>query len=281
MDIYTVLTGTWSRDLNETIKGIVPSGANARSVAGEVTDTNYEFMVTVRVFAGTAAVLVNWYKDGSENTYYVELVLDPTNNTVKLDRVTRNSSDVETDRTNLVTRNMTIAMNTDYIVRLKSVLVGAVYNVYAYIDGFSVAEAEDLPSNFRLGKHGFECFGSADDYSSFKMDTFWTIPVTYGTISLLKLHLGISDTNFNNEPELYEALRYADFRIDVIIEPYGEIPGVVPNIIVRAASLFAAGYYATDRQPTKTPEFNALAVALMDDYVKAKFGDTLGVTGMT
>jgi len=165
---FKTLSGKWNRDIEGALTGVVDSSETARAIRGAETDQDYEINAIVNITSGNAAVIVNFTYDEDWKEYYLEVVLDVTNNLVKLDAVIRNADGSEASRQTLASRSLPITAEIDYTLRVASNEISSgVFGVYGYVNGFIVVEAEDLTTNFQKGMCGFECLGSADDYSEF------------------------------------------------------------------------------------------------------------------
>jgi len=161
------LTGSWTKE-DGMLRGIVDANATARSIGGNLADQDYEVLATITITSGNASIIVNHTYNESSEECYVEVLLDLTNDAIKLDSVIRNTDGTEKTRTTLASYNLTIETGAVYNVKVVSKEISDdVFAVYGYINGFLVVEKEGLSSEFTIGLHGFECLGSENDYSEF------------------------------------------------------------------------------------------------------------------
>lgn len=168
MTEFKAVSGAWTKQADESYKGVVDASLSARAIAGSEADENVEFYASVKITTGKAAVLCNFTYDVDWNERYVEMVLDPTGDTIKLEAVTRDDTGAETSRVTLASRNMALAPATEYNCRIVSKkLSDGSYAVYGYIDDFLQVEAEDLDVDFQKGMHGLESLGADTNYSEY------------------------------------------------------------------------------------------------------------------
>jgi hypothetical protein len=167
-ELFKAVSGGWTKPSEGAYKGVVDASLSARCIAGSEIDENIEFYATVKITTGKAAIICNFTLDEDWNENYVEMVLDPTGDTVKLEAVTRDETGVETSRVTLASRNMSLAAATEYDCRIVSKkLSDGSCAVYGYIDDFLLVEAEDLAADFQKGMHGLESLGVDTNYSEY------------------------------------------------------------------------------------------------------------------
>jgi hypothetical protein len=168
MTEFKAVSGDWTKPSEGIYKGTVDASLSARVIAGSETDENIELYATVKITTGKGAIICNYTLDEDWNENYVEMVLDPTGDTVKLEVVIRDETGAEASRTTLASRNMALAPATEYDCRIVSrKLSDGSYAVYGYIDDFLLVEAEDLAADFQKGMHGLESLGTDTQYSEY------------------------------------------------------------------------------------------------------------------
>lgn len=270
MEFYKTVSGTWNRQVDDSIKGVIDTSKTARAITGSETDQDYEFYATIKITSGKGTLIVNFSYGDDWKEWYLEIILDPTANKVTLDAVIRNADGTEYSRDTLNSRNMTLETATEYKVRVKSrEIESGVFAVYGYIDDFMVVEAEDLESGFDKGMHGFEALGADTEYSEFSAIVFVLKPSTYGDWDSLKDRLGIKRTDYTQEQKLAGALEYAKGRIDSMFAAVDEtVPSFVPQPVVDAATDFAVAYWYRESQPDKTTQFERHAIELITEYIE-------------
>jgi len=172
-ELYKSLSGTWDKQIDDSLIGKADASLSARAIAGLAEDQNYEFLATIEINTGKVCLIANHGYNVSSEEEYIEMVLDPTGNTVKLDKVVRNVDGSEKSRTELDSYSMAIAVGTEYRLRIKSVeYETGKFAVYGYVNDFLVVQKEDTGTGFEKGQHGMECLGTADQYSQFSQRFF-------------------------------------------------------------------------------------------------------------
>jgi hypothetical protein len=247
MTEFKAVSGGWTKPAATTYKGTVDASLSARCIAGSEIDENIEFYATVKITTGKAALICNFTLDEDWNEHYVEMVLDPAGDTVKLEAVTRDADGAETNRVTLASRNMALAVATEYSCRIESKkLSDGAYAVYGYIDDFLLVEAEDLDVDFQTGMHGLESLGADTNYSEYS-DLF---SGPYGSRDfcneVLKL-VGLTTTNigYTDLWELVEkAIDYAESELNTtltFVSLGGDYKLLVKDLAAVAAALKASG----------------------------------------
>lgn len=268
-EYFKTLSGTWTRETDSSIKGIVDASGTARSIGGSETAQDYEFYATVNITNGKAALIVNFTYSQDWEERYIEMILDQANDKVTLDAVIRNSDGTEQSRQTLASRNMTINLATDYRCRMVSKETTTnVYAVYGYINEFLLVEAEDLASAFQKGMHGFECLGSANEYSEFSNVTFKS-SLSYSALSDVKSRLKIDQSDTSYDTELAGCIEEADAWIDDKLQNYTTVPlSSVPTAIKHISADKAADIYKTRGDPEiLETKFGARAKEKLQRYI--------------
>jgi len=216
-EYFKTLSGTWS-ETEGVYKGVIDSTLTARAIRGSESDVKYEVHVTVNITSGKAAVIVFFTYTEDWEEKYIEMVLDPASNKVTLEGVVRNADGSEKTRTTLASRDMTLSTATDYDVRMVATVASdGTGSVYGFIDAFEAVRATDLVSPYVAGMHGFECLGTADQYTEF---------------SGFK-HVGIT-TYYCNLPQAKAAARLVNWK-DLGFDEETEYDAYVKEIIGMAS----------------------------------------------
>lgn len=246
-ETFEVVSGGWTKPSEGTHKGVVDASLSARAIAGSETDENIEFYATVKITTGKATLICNYTVDVDWNEHYVEMVLDPTGDTVKLEAVTRDETGAETNRVTLASRNMSLAPATEYNCRIVSKkLSDGAYAVYGYVNDFLLVKAEDLDTNYQKGMHGLESLGADTNYSEYN-DLF---SGPYGSRGfcdeVLKL-VGLTTTNIDYTDlwDLVEkAIDYVESELNTtltFVSLGGDYRLLVKDLSAVAAALKASG----------------------------------------
>jgi hypothetical protein len=175
MSYFEVKSGLWEK--NERIyKGTVDASLSARCVRGCEDDTDYIFIAKVKVYSGKAAVLVNYTLNEDWEEQYLEMVLDPTNDSVTLESVVRNADGTEKSRSTLASRSINLEFEAEYRCHVISKTLSDYSKaVYGIVNDLVVVKAEDLAAAFGVGMHGLECLGTADQYTEFSRLQKYTV----------------------------------------------------------------------------------------------------------
>ena len=221
MTQFKAVSGAWTKNAEDDYKGTCDASLSARAIKGSETDENYEFHATVKPGNGKSAIIVNYAVDEDWNEHYVEMVLDPNGDTVKLEAVTRDETGVETSREPLASYNKSLAYNTEYNTRVVShKLSDGSYAVYGYVDDFMLVIAEDLASPYQKGMHGLESLGILGDATDYSL----LFKGPYGAKTfmdeVLKL-VGLTTTNIGYVdlwPLVEKAIDYAEGELNTSME---------------------------------------------------------------
>lgn len=247
MTVFKALSGNFTKNAEDDYKGTVDASLTARAVKGSETDENYEFHTTVKPGNGKAAIIVNFNYSESWEERYIEMVLDPDDDTIGLDAVVRNEDGSEQSRTILASYSKALAYSTEYNLMVQSrKLSDGSYAVYGYIDDFMVVEAEDLADPFQKGMHGLESMGvigDASDYSdlfqgpygakAFMDEVLKLVGLTTTNIGYLDLWDLVEKVIISAEGELNTTLTFTDLSDDERL--------LVKDLSAVAAALKASG----------------------------------------
>jgi len=207
MTQFKAVSGAWTKNAEDDYKGTCDASLSARAIRGSETDENYEFYAKVKPGNGKTAIIVNYTVGEDWKEHYIEMVLDPAGDTVKLDAVDRADDGTEETRTTLSSYAKALAYGTEYNVRVISQkLSDGSYAVYGYLDDFMLVQAEDLADPYQKGMHGLESLGVDGDATDYIL--------SWATTSLVRVKqlLEIAATTWDTE--LAADLKTAAAEID-------------------------------------------------------------------
>jgi hypothetical protein len=157
MEQYERKSGKWYIESSGELHGDVGATPfRALCITGEATDTDYEVVASVTIVKGTKASIIVFYTVGTV-TKYLELVLNSSDSTIKLDKMEN------TTRTNMTSVSYTITNGRTYECQ---VIVSSDTTITCLVNGAVVIKM--TVTGYAAGRHGFGCDGTvATDYSQF------------------------------------------------------------------------------------------------------------------